>query len=66
MGTEGNRADTGQTNCLTETLFDEALERAKYCDEYLAKEGKPLGPLHGLPISLKVTNFLILAPKKIK
>ncbi|KUJ08532.1 amidase [Mollisia scopiformis] len=41
------------TYCLTETMFDEALERAKYCDDYLAKEGKPLGPLHGLPISLK-------------
>lgn len=38
-------------------MFDEAIERAKYCDEYLAKEGKPLGPLHGLPISLKVRTF---------
>lgn len=35
-------------------MFDEAIERAKYCDEYLAREGKPIGPLHGLPISLKV------------
>lgn len=40
-------------NCLTETFFDEALDRAKYLDQYLAKEGKPLGPLHGLPISIK-------------
>lgn len=40
-------------NCLTETFFDEALERAKYLDEYLAKQGKPFGPLHGLPISIK-------------
>jgi amidase len=40
-------------NCLTETFFDEARERAKYLDEYLAKEGKPVGPLHGLPISIK-------------
>lgn len=30
-----------------------ALERARYCDEYRAKTGKPLGPLHGLPISVK-------------
>jgi amidase len=35
-------------------FFDKALERAKFLDSYLEKEGKPLGPLHGLPISLKV------------
>lgn len=40
-------------NCLTEIMFDEALARARECDDYLAKEGKPIGPLHGLPISLK-------------
>ncbi|KAK3045489.1 hypothetical protein LTS18_013755, partial [Coniosporium uncinatum] len=39
--------------CLTEMFFDQALERAKECDDYLAKNGKPMGPLHGLPISLK-------------
>ncbi|KAK5192030.1 hypothetical protein LTR47_003487 [Exophiala xenobiotica] len=41
------------TNCLTEMFFDQALDRAKYLDEYLEKEGKPMGPLHGMPISLK-------------
>ncbi|KAF2105042.1 amidase [Rhizodiscina lignyota] len=41
------------TNCLTEIMFEEALIRAKQCDEYLAKNGKVMGPLHGLPISLK-------------
>ncbi|QPC71343.1 hypothetical protein HYE68_002095 [Fusarium pseudograminearum] len=40
-------------NCLHEVFFDQALERAKYLDDYLAKHSKPLGPLHGLPISLK-------------
>jgi amidase len=35
-------------------FFDQALERAKYLDGYLEKEGKPMGPLHGMPISLKV------------
>uniref|UniRef100_A0A8H7N2E8 amidase n=1 Tax=Bionectria ochroleuca TaxID=29856 RepID=A0A8H7N2E8_BIOOC len=40
--------------CLTETFFKEALERAKYLDE-LRSKGKLLGPLHGLPISLKDT-----------
>jgi Asp-tRNA(Asn)/Glu-tRNA(Gln) amidotransferase A subunit family amidase len=40
-------------NCLTEIMFEEALVRAKQCDEYLEKEGKPIGPFHGLPISVK-------------
>jgi amidase len=40
-------------NCLTEIMFGEALARARECDAYLEKEGKPVGPLHGLPISLK-------------
>jgi len=30
------------------------LERAKELDEYFAKEGKVVGPLHGLPVSIKV------------
>ncbi len=41
------------TCCLTETFFDQGIERAKYCDEYLASHKKTLGPLHGLPISIK-------------
>ena len=41
-------------SCLTEVMFDQAMARARECDEYLEKEGKVLGPLHGLPISLKV------------
>ncbi|KAF1830095.1 amidase [Decorospora gaudefroyi] len=40
-------------SCLTEIMFDEAMARARECDEYLEREGKVLGPLHGLPISLK-------------
>lgn len=40
-------------NCVTEVMAAEAIERAKYCDEYLAKHGHPIGPLHGLPISVK-------------
>ncbi|KAK8057962.1 hypothetical protein PG996_011899 [Apiospora saccharicola] len=42
------------TNCLTETFFSQAEERARYLDD-LRSKGKPLGPLHGLPISLKDT-----------
>lgn len=37
-------------------MFDEALSRAVYCDEYLAREKKTLGPFHGLPISLQVSS----------
>ncbi|OAA54374.1 Amidase [Niveomyces insectorum RCEF 264] len=40
-------------NCLTEILFDEALERAANLDDYWHKTGKTVGPLHGLPIALK-------------
>ena len=35
-------------------MFDFAKDRAKFLDEYLAKEGKVFGPLHGLPVSVKV------------
>ncbi|KAH0595776.1 hypothetical protein MHUMG1_06324 [Metarhizium humberi] len=40
------------TNCLTEIFFDRALERAQYLDRQKGK-GQLVGPLHGLPISLK-------------
>ncbi|KIY02989.1 uncharacterized protein Z520_01455 [Fonsecaea multimorphosa CBS 102226] len=38
---------------LTETMIPEAFERARALDKTLAETGKPVGPLHGLPISLK-------------
>lgn len=41
------------TSCLTEWFMDEAIERAKYLDEYLQSTGKTVGPLHGVPISIK-------------
>ncbi|KAF4635511.1 hypothetical protein G7Y89_g2581 [Cudoniella acicularis] len=41
------------TNCTTELLPERALNRAKYLDEYLVKHKRPIGPLHGLPISVK-------------
>ncbi|KAL0933472.1 general amidase [Colletotrichum truncatum] len=43
------------TNCLTEPLFDSAIQRAEYLDHYLRENDKTLGPLHGLPISVKDT-----------
>ncbi|KAL3473085.1 amidase [Aspergillus californicus] len=36
-------------NCITELMWDEACERASYLDSL----SEPLGPLHGLPISVK-------------
>lgn len=44
---------------MSETLFEEALSSAKALDEHIQKTGKPIGPLHGLPISLK-DNFNII------
>ncbi|KAJ5400918.1 hypothetical protein N7465_011407 [Penicillium sp. CMV-2018d] len=41
------------TNCIYELLPNRAIARAKELDDYLAKHGKPSGPLHGLPISIK-------------
>lgn len=41
------------TNCLTEIFFDEGIAQAKAIDAEFAKTGKPAGPMHGLPISLK-------------
>lgn len=41
------------TNCLTELLPREALETAQKLDDYLKSTGKPVGPLHGLPVSVK-------------
>jgi len=43
-----------QTSCLTEIFFVEAMERARTLDQHLAETGELVGPLHGLPISVKV------------
>lgn len=41
--------------CLTETMFPQALVRAQELDAHLKTTGKLVGPLHGVPISLKET-----------
>ncbi|PCH36161.1 general amidase [Wolfiporia cocos MD-104 SS10] len=40
-------------NCLTEIDIPRAIARAAELDEYLRTHGKVVGPLHGLPVSLK-------------
>ncbi|KAF2398728.1 putative general amidase GmdA [Trichodelitschia bisporula] len=40
-------------NCLHAPLFTAALASAAELDAHLAATGSPVGPLHGLPISLK-------------
>ncbi|KAJ5689465.1 hypothetical protein N7462_003857 [Penicillium macrosclerotiorum] len=42
-------------SCLTETMFEEARQRARYLDD-LRAQGQLAGPLHGLPVSIK-DNF---------
>ncbi|EGX96774.1 fatty-acid amide hydrolase [Cordyceps militaris CM01] len=39
-------------NCCTEIFFDKALQRAEELDARRA-QGEPLGPFHGLPVSIK-------------
>ncbi|QEO23371.1 hypothetical_protein [Candidozyma auris] len=41
------------TNCAMELFVEEGLHRASELDAYYAETGKTVGPLHGLPISLK-------------
>lgn len=49
------------TNCLTEVMWDEAIERAKYLDSL----PEPLGPLHGLPMSVKEHQGMHLYNKPV-
>ncbi|KAI8957524.1 amidase [Daldinia sp. FL1419] len=41
------------TNSITELLPKRALNKAAELDQYLAANKKPMGPLHGIPISVK-------------
>lgn len=41
------------TTCCTEILFEDAFATAAKLDEYLDKTGRTIGPLHGLPVSIK-------------
>lgn len=41
------------TKCLTEIFFDKALKRAKELDDHMLSTGEVVGPLHGVPVSVK-------------
>jgi amidase len=49
------------TACLVDFFLDEGIKQAQQLDEYFRKEGKVIGPLHGLPISVKVSTTLTKA-----
>jgi amidase len=53
-------------NCITEIYFEEAIKRAEELDEYLKKEGKVIGPLHGLPISCVCPDPISTSQLRIK
>ncbi|OQO01796.1 hypothetical protein B0A48_12269 [Cryoendolithus antarcticus] len=42
-----------KTNCLTEVCFAAAIERAQALDAHYNTTGEVIGPLHGVPVSLK-------------
>ncbi|KAG8968439.1 hypothetical protein FRC03_007381 [Tulasnella sp. 419] len=41
------------TNCVTEIFFEEGFARARQLDDHLIRTGNVVGPLHGLPVSIK-------------
>ena len=43
-------------NCLTAFFPDEAIAVARHLDEVFVQNKKPVGPLHGLPICIKVSH----------
>ncbi|TGO20342.1 hypothetical protein BPAE_0306g00060 [Botrytis paeoniae] len=50
------------TNCLAWTMYPSALSHAAKLDAHMTQTGSPIGPLHGLPISVKEHIYLINTP----
>ncbi|KAH6683332.1 putative fatty-acid amide hydrolase [Halenospora varia] len=46
------------TNPLSDVFFEDGIRRARMLDAYFRKHGETIGPLHGLPISLKDNHSL--------
>ena len=53
------RAAIGHQLCnnLTEIMFQDAIEDAKKLDAHFKETGKTIGPLHGLPMTFKVSSL---------
>ena len=49
----GSTNSVFEVNCITEVLPKQALFRAQALDRYMEEKKEPIGPLHGLPISVK-------------
>lgn len=45
-------------NCLMDANFQGAIARAEELDKHFNETGKVVGPLHGLPISIKVCTWI--------
>jgi amidase len=45
-------------NCLTEIAFAEAIEKAVELDQHYQATGNVVGPLHGVPMTFKVTSSI--------
>jgi len=54
------RAAIGHQLCnnLTEIMFQNAIEDAKKLDAHFKETGKPIGSLHGLPMTFKASNSI--------
>lgn len=46
------------TKCLSNMFFERDENRAKELDEYFVKTGELMGPLHGLPVSIKENHHI--------
>ncbi|QMW35017.1 hypothetical protein G4B84_010508 [Aspergillus flavus NRRL3357] len=46
-------SETELTNCLTEICFDDAIDQARHLDNFQRTHGRLIGPLHGVPMSVK-------------
>lgn len=53
------------TNCLSEIFLEDAYKRAKELDQYMDMHGKPVGPLHGIPISFKDSYNISGIPSRL-
>jgi fatty acid amide hydrolase len=58
------RAVDGKLNAVVVPLFDQARADAKAADER-QRRGKPLGPLHGVPVTIKESFFVAGTPSSI-